>query len=446
MSSIKKLSSSEIISAVERLSNETIKILSDLVRFQSYANTPQEIQAQHYVADLLSSWGLSTKLIPVPAAQLHQHPGFSPVDWSYPQERVNVVGTWTPKTSKGKSLAINGHIDVVPVEEATAAQWTNGPFEPTVRDGRLYGRGAGDMKGGFVAGLIAFRALRELGYNPAGRVEFHSVIEEECTGNGALAVVLDDGGSHCADAVLIPEPLPGILSAQLGVMWCTVSVTGKPVHVLDTAAGINAIEGCFQLWHGLKALEEHWNSEAYRAGVPGARPYSHMQHPINFNLGVINGGAWASSVPSASTITFRVGFFPGLTVESVRAEIEKNLSATAQAFAIHHQVSYSGFQALGVDLSDLEGSQVGRVLANAVEEVTGEPAKFTPATCTTDCRAYAKFSPNATQVTCYGPEAKNIHGIDESVSLASINNVASVYALFISEHCQLEPIESSRQL
>ena len=433
------LSVTEIKAAVERLSGEAVRILSDLVRFRSLTGTPEELKAQEYVEALLRDWGFQIKRIAIPPAKLEGHPGYSPVDWQYPSERVNVVGSWVPRALTGRSLAINGHIDVVPVEEATEERWTTGPFEPAVREGRLYGRGAGDMKGGFVAGLIAFRALRDLGYSPAGRLEYHSVIEEECSGNGALAVVLDGAGSHCADAVLIPEPLPGILSAQLGVLWCSVEVTGKPVHVLDTAAGVNAIEGCFVLWQGLKELEQRWNAPEYRQQLPGAAPYAEMDHPINFNLGLISGGAWASSVPSSARFTFRAGFYPGVELASVRSDIEANLARTAASSRISHSVSYSGFQALGVHMHSLEQSSVGRLLASSHEAVTGLPASFRPATCTTDAKSYALFSPNPSPVTCYGPEATNIHGIDESVSLASISDVAAVYALFISEHCGLEP-------
>lgn len=436
----------ELTKVISNLRGETLRILSDLVAFPSYRGSQAEVDAQTYVAGLLSGWGLSVEEIPVKAAALHSHPGFSPTNWEYPENRVNVIGTWTPKSgTTGRSLAINGHIDVVPVEEATEKQWTTPPFQPAVRDGRLFGRGAGDMKAGFVAGLIAFRALRELGFAPAGRVAFHSVIEEECTGNGALAVVLDNEGKHCAEAVLIPEPLPGILSAQLGVMWCQVTVSGKPVHVLDTSAGVNAIEGCYMLWQGLKDLETEWNTTEHRAAIPGAAPYSAMAHPINFNLGLIQGGAWASSVPSSCTFEFRVGFFPGQEPDDVRRAIEANLAKTSAARNIAHSVAYSGFAARGVHLDTLEASAVGSILGSAHERVTGTPPVFTPATCTTDCRAYALYSPShlKPQVTCYGPEAKNIHGIDESVSIDSIESVAAVYALFISEYCQLErfPLE-----
>jgi acetylornithine deacetylase len=82
-------------------------------------------------------------------------------------------------------LILNGHIDVVPT--GPHEMWTTPPFEPSIRDGRLYGRGAGDMKAGLAATVGALDALRAIGLQPAAPVYLQSVVEEECTGNGALA-------------------------------------------------------------------------------------------------------------------------------------------------------------------------------------------------------------------------------------------------------------------
>ena len=113
----------------------------------------------------------------------------------------NVVGAHRPKTPKGKSLILNGHIDVVPT--GPLDMWSSPPFEPRISGGWMYGRGAGDMKAGLAANLAALDALARLGLKPAGDVYVQSVVEEECTGNGALAC-LQRG--YRADAAIIPEP------------------------------------------------------------------------------------------------------------------------------------------------------------------------------------------------------------------------------------------------
>ena len=124
------------------------------------------------------------------------------------------------------SLILNGHIDVVPI--GAEELWSNPPFDPIVRDDPLYGRGSGDMKAGIAAYVTAFRALNSIGLQPAAPVFMQSVVEEECTGNGALACL---HRGYKADAAIIPEPFGhSILTARVGVMnndaqWFASSVT-----------------------------------------------------------------------------------------------------------------------------------------------------------------------------------------------------------------------------
>jgi acetylornithine deacetylase len=109
------------------------------------------------------------------------------------------------------------------------------------------------MKGGIVAAVVALLALRKLGYRPAGRLHFETVPEEENTGNGALSCC---ARGYAADAVIIPEPFGDVISiAQCGVMWMTVELDGKPAHVLDTTAGVSAIQAAYSVFEHLKKLE-----------------------------------------------------------------------------------------------------------------------------------------------------------------------------------------------
>jgi acetylornithine deacetylase len=326
-------------------------------------------------------------------------------------------------------LIFNGHIDVVPV--GALELWTSPPFEPRMENGRIYGRGAGDMKAGIAAYIVAFEALRKLGLQPAAPVYLQSVVEEECTGNGALAC-LDRG--YRADAAIIPEPFgQTIMGAQVGVMWFQLEVFGRPAHVMNASQGVNAIEAAFALYQSLQALASRWNEPAHRHAE-----FADAHQPARLNLGKIQGGEWASSVPTRCSMDLRLGFYPDTPASAVRAQVEHCLSDAAQSDprlrGVKYRVHYTGFQA--------EGCVVNRAhpfleqLSEAHERVIGTPAQWLASTATTDARIFNLYGD--TPATCYGPEAGDIHGIDEWVSRESTKRVCAVLGLLLARWCNVE--------
>lgn len=130
-------------------------------------------------------------------------------------EDFNIVSSYRPAVSQGRSLILQGHVDVVPT--GPLENWTAPPFEPRVENSWLYGRGAGDMKAGLAANLFAFDAITAAGLSPAAPIHLQSVVEEESTGNGALSALLP---RYTGDAVLIPEPEENALvRTNVGVIW-----------------------------------------------------------------------------------------------------------------------------------------------------------------------------------------------------------------------------------
>jgi acetylornithine deacetylase len=228
------ITEAEILAAVAAQHDETVAFLQALVREPSLLG--QEQSAQALMKSRFQALGLDVRELVIDEAKLKDHPGYSPSIVSY-DGRVNVIGVHEPRTVRGRSLILNGHIDVVPVGAETL--WARPPFEPWIDGDRLHGRGSNDMKAGIVAYTMALQALQRLGWQPAARVVLQSVIEEECTGNGALACLLD---GYTADAAIIPEPLDVVMSAQMGVMWLTLDVYGVPVHASVAHTGIGAIE------------------------------------------------------------------------------------------------------------------------------------------------------------------------------------------------------------
>lgn len=419
---------SELRSAVAARRNQAIERLCSLVRVDTTLG--RELAGQEIMAEIFAEMGLAVETFDVDPAAIRDLPGFSPPVHPNYTNRPNVVGRHTPKGGAGgRSLIFNGHIDVVPPGEACL--WTTPAFEPTERDGRLYGRGAGDMKSGLVAYCLAYEALRDLGFVPAAAVMFQSVIEEECTGNGALACV---ARGYRADAAIIPEPFQqSIMTSQLGVMWITIRIMGKPAHVLEASVGTNAIAAAYTIFQGLQELETDWNLPENRHPEFSSNP-----HPVNFNLGRIAGGDWGSTVPCSATMVVRVGFYPGTTPKSVKTAIEANIAATKArhpALAnIGIDVRYCGFQAEGC-VVDREAPFM-KLLADAHRQVVKAEPVTLASTATTDVRFFELYG--NTPATCYGPIGGSYHGIDEWVSIDSILSVGEVLALFASEWCGLE--------
>ena len=172
----------QIIAAVDDGFDEQIEFTQQLVRHPSLRG--REHTAQEQVHSALRARGYTVERWAIDVDEIRDHPGFSPVAVDY-ENAINVVATHRPPETLGRSLILNGHIDVVPV--GPTDMWSRSPFDPHLEGDWLYGRGAGDMKAGLAANIFALDALKRLGWQPAATVYLQSVTEEECTGNGALS-------------------------------------------------------------------------------------------------------------------------------------------------------------------------------------------------------------------------------------------------------------------
>jgi len=387
-----------------------------------------EESAQNFMEETFSDMGLDIDRFAINHEALKKIDGYSPSvgEWD---GHDNIVGIHRAKSNKGKSLILNGHIDVVPI--GAEDLWSSQPFDSVVRDGRVFGRGSGDMKAGIAAYVFAFSSLKKLGYRPASDIFLQSVVEEECTGNGALACL---HRGYKADAAIIPEPFnETIMSAQMGVMWLQIEITGKPAHVLHDTLGNNAIEATFKIWQHLKKLASAWNQDKHLHP-----PFGETDAPVKFNLGKISGGEWASSVPTRCQMDVRCGFFPGQAPKKIRQAIEDHLENMIKSDRtlenIKHTITYSGFQSPGCVI-DTNGEFIS-LLGSMHERELGRPAALFASAATTDVRTFQLYG--HIPATCYGPEALNIHGVDESVSIQSTVDVSRVICHFITQWCGIE--------
>ncbi|SFM05299.1 ArgE/DapE family deacylase [Shimia aestuarii] len=424
---------SRLCDAVDAAFDRQVAFLSDLTAHPSTRG--QEQSAQAFMASALADRGYELDQWQIDVSEIQHLPGFSPVIGPY-EDAVNVVGTHRSKSGTGRSLILNGHIDVVPA--GPLDMWDTPPFEPRVEDGWLYGRGGGDMKAGLASNLFALDALSACGLAPAADVFYQSVVEEECTGNGALACL---ARGYTADAALIPEPFSEhLVTAQLGVLWFQVHLKGLPTHVAYAGSGANAIEAAVPLITALHDMEHRWNAAENRTS-----DYAHMDHALNLNVGKIEGGDWTSSVPAWCVFDVRMGLFPGQSINAARAEIEQViLDAARQNDFLRNslpEIVYHGFHAEGYALSQdssVKATSAIEALENAHRTATGQGLVREAITATTDARFFGLYAD--TPALVYGPRAEAIHGFNERVELESMRRVTKATAMFIADWCGVENI------
>lgn len=425
----------DLSATLERLAPRMTDLLGAFVAAPSQSGAEQP--AAEFLERTLAGMGLEAERIVLDSSLIENSPMFScPCDPD--NGRYNLLARHLPRARGGRSVLFNGHIDVVPT--GPESLWARPPYVPWVQDGWFHGRGAGDMKGGIVCALMAFEALRELGLQPAGIVGFNAVLDEENTGNGTLATVhaLQNAMGKAKltdfDAVVIPEPFgETLMSAQVGVCWLFIEITGKPAHVAYMSQGINPIEAGIAIMADLKALEAEWNAPEVRHPL-----FREVAHPINFNLGRIEGGEWNSSVPCTCTLGIRFGFFPGVTPEEATRQVSARIRATAARVNadLTVEITSRGHFSPGCEY-DLDAPAM-QMLARAHRKITGAAPEHLACTATTDGRHFALLTD--LPVTVYGPVARNIHGIDEAVSLHSMQRVAATMAQFMVDWCGVEEI------
>jgi len=206
-----------VMDRIESRTDELVALTRDLIRFPTI-NPPGDAYrpCAEYIGDRLKARGFKVEYIRALGA-----PGDTD---QYP--RINVVARWEG-SRPGPCVHFNSHIDVV----ETGAGWTVDPFEGVVKDGRVYGRGACDMKGGLASSIIAVEALIDSGLDLPGALEISGTVDEESGGYGGVAYLAERGwfSKPRVDHVIIPEPLnvDRVCIGHRGVWWAEIETKGR---------------------------------------------------------------------------------------------------------------------------------------------------------------------------------------------------------------------------
>jgi acetylornithine deacetylase len=401
----------DLDAAIDRAAGSAFAFLERLVAEPSILG--QEAGALRVAADELERLGFAIDWLPIPA-EIGDDPSAGIPPAVAAPRRVLVARRPGRDGEAARSLLLNGHLDVVP--SGDAAFWSHPPFEPTLSDGWLGGRGAGDMKGGWAMALLALAALLEVD-DPAGDLAFVGVIEEECSGNGTLASVR---AGVLADAVVLPEPTNlALLTAGVGVLWLDIDVVGRQGHAEAAPDGMSALEAAWDVIAVLRGIAAELNAD-----LPSPR--------YHVNVGTFSAGEWRSTVPGDARLGVRIGFpadwSPDEAQEWITARIDAALEGHVWLAEHPPVVTPSGFRAQGYALPD--GTALAAELGAAHVAVHGAAPETVATNGTTDARFY--LIDGGVPALCYGPRMRGMHGVDEAVELDSIVAGARVLARFMA--------------
>ncbi|MBM6619371.1 peptidase [Bacillus suaedaesalsae] len=402
--------------------NSTVRLLQRLVQERSVSGN--ESAAQAIIIEKLREIGLHIDIWEPNYAKLQQHPFFVSPRSTFIGSS-NVVGI-KKGLGGGKSILLNGHIDVVP--EGDISQWENDPYSAEIKDGKMFGRGTSDMKGGTVALLLAIEVIHALNIPLKGDIIFQSVIEEESGGAGTLATITR---GYTADAAIIPEPTNmKIFPKQQGSMWFRLTVRGKSAHGGTRYEGVSAIDKSILVIEAMQELERTRN-EKIKDPL-----YQNIPIPVPINIGKINGGSWPSTVADEVRLEGRIGVAPEESMEDVKLEVERQIKLLTKKdeWFAEHPVELTWFGARWVPGTiDLEHDAL-KTLKNSFKEVLKREPVIEASPWGTDGGLFTQVANIPTIV--FGPGTTEVaHHPNEFIEIEKVLEAAEVFAHMIVEWC-----------
>jgi acetylornithine deacetylase len=388
--------------------------LAQLVSYASVGGSESEVAVQRWCAATLQGLGLDVDLWRLDLDALRADP-------DYPGEEVERDEAWGCVGSSGEgtpALILNGHVDVVPPGEH---EWWTGadPWDLHEVDDQWYGRGVCDMKGGVVAILAAVRAVGDRLERPFA---VHTVIGEEDGGIGTFGTLRN---GHTGEACLIAEPTAGqIVAANAGALTFRLELRGLATHGSLAGLGVSTVDLLESVRTALRRLDD-------RRNVAPPAPFGVRPWPIS--TGIVNAGAWSSTVPDYLVAEGRYGVMPGESFADAMAEFEEAVREADDPWLREHpvEVSWPGGRFAAGALPS--GHPFGDEVATAVEAAGGGRPQLVGAPYGSDLRQYSAAGIPTVQ---FGPGTiQHAHAIDEHVAIDEVVCAAEAYANLLVGRC-----------
>ncbi|MFL7894419.1 MAG: ArgE/DapE family deacylase [Anaerolineales bacterium] len=400
--------------------DQVIQLIQDLVRIPSFEGEG-EVQA------LISKWwrerGIEPDIWEPDIQVLSTHPAFVDIDYDY-HGRPNQVVMFKGQGG-GRSLALNGHTDVVPVDPAP---WTYGdPWSGKYIDGRVYGRGSVDMKGGLACGMIVMDALLENDIKLMGDLHMQFVVDEENGGNGTLDAILK---GYRGDATIFLEPTSPnyLVVSSRGAQFFRINVPGKEAPIEHTRTTVNVIEKAFILFQAIQSYA------SWRAAGADHPLYDWDPTKIPVAVCKIQAGSWPSTLPALCIMEGSLECLPGEDIELIKEQFKAYLleAAGQDNWLKEHPPQIEWFGLRFESAATASDADLIIEFTRSYRHVTGnQPVILGGGGSDLRLPILYADSPSA----LFGPAGGAIHSTDEYVDIDTVMEAARILGRFILDWC-----------
>lgn len=373
---------------------QVVRDTQELIRIDSQNPGTQEANCGDWVAARLRALGLEPKVLPVA------------------ENRENLIAT-LKGAGEAPRLVLLAHLDTVPI----GSGWTLPPLGGEIQDGRIYGRGACDMKAGMAVALGLLESLVQTGITPAGDIVFVATVDEEAPDMAGAHALVNSGELRSDDQVIALEPTGARLRiAQMGLRWLDIQVIGKMAHAGRAHLGIDSAHIMSRI---VDRLKSHIGALNYEDPILGK---------ARFTCGVFSAGVATNVVPPTAEAKFDIRIVPPMVIEDVIPLVERIASEVLAEFpGAAFKVTGLGAPRPPVRASD--ESKIVRGIRASYREITGNEV---PVGGNDGHEAYTDASmvaalTKSNSCTVFGPGSTDqAHTADEYVSIAEIELVAQV--------------------
>lgn len=407
---------------IAREEERIVCFLQELIRIPSV--TGEEGDIQQFIARRLGEMGLAVDMWEPDLEALKKHPAFVAVSRGY-AGRPNVVGTLRG-TGGGRSLLFNGHVDVIPA--GAPESWQHGPWSGDLADGRIYGRGASDMKAGLAAMTMAVQSILAAGIRLKGDVVLEYTVDEELSGNGTLACVMRgykaDAGICCETSSMRVQP------GSIGRIWFEIKVKGRAAGIQRRWEGVNAIDKGYRVSQVVSEFEQ------LRVARLSHPLYPEIRGAIPCMVGVFESGSYHSAFPDTCLLKGSMATVPGENSDAVKAEfvhfLRQRVADDPWLKENPPEVVYTGYFAEPSEIP--VQSPIVQTLCRNFRKVAGRDPAISGREGAADIRFMNRYGETPTVI--FGPGmTEQMHANNEWAAVEDLIEATKILALTMIEWC-----------